>query len=116
MLSLAPQVRVFVCTQPTDMRKSFDGLSGLVAAVFQVELLSGHLFVFFNRRRDRIKILAWDRDGLCLWYKRLEAGTFQVPLATAQGLELDATELSLLLSGIDLSSAQRRKRFRPQAA
>ncbi len=116
MLSLAPQVRVFVCTQPTDMRKSFDGLSGLVATVFEVELLSGHLFVFFNRRRDRIKILAWDRDGLCLWYKRLEAGTFQVPSATAQGLELDATELSLLLSGIDLSSAQRRKRFQLPAA
>lgn len=116
MLSLAPQVRVFVCTQPTDMRKSFDGLSGLVATVFEVELLSGHLFVFFNRRRDRIKILAWDRDGLCLWYNWLEAGTFQVPSADAQGLELDATELSLLLSGIDLSSAQRRKRFRSQAA
>ena len=116
MLSLAPQVRVFVCTQPTDMRKSFDGLSGLVATVFEVELLSGHLFVFFNRRRDRIKILAWDRDGLCLWYKRLEAGTFQVPSADAQGLELDATELSLLLSGIDLSSAQRRKRFQLPAA
>jgi transposase len=116
MLSLPPQVRVFVCTQPTDMRKSFDGLSGLVAEVFRVELLSGHLFVFFNRRRDRLKILAWDRDGLCLWYKRLEAGTFQIPAATGNGVELDATELSLLLSGIDLHSAQRRRRFRRPAA
>jgi transposase len=116
MLSLPPQVRVFVCTQPTDMRKSFDGLSGLVTEVFQAELLSGHLFVFCNRRRDRLKILAWDRDGLCLWYKRLEAGTFQIPACSGNGLELDATELSLLLSGIDLASAQRRKRYRRPAA
>lgn len=111
MLSLPPQVRVFLCTQPTDMRKSFDGLSGLVEDVFGEELLSGHLFVFVNRRRDRVKILAWDRDGLCLWYKRLEAGTFQLPATNGDGVELDAAELSMLLSGIDLTSVRRRKRY-----
>lgn len=112
MLSLPPQVRVFLCTKPTDMRKSFDGLTGLVEEVFGEELLSGHLFVFVNRRRDRVKILAWDRDGLAIWYKRLEAGTFQLPAHSADGVELDAAELSLLLSGIDLASARRRKRYR----
>lgn len=112
MLSLPPQVRVFLCTRPTDLRKSFDGLSGLVSEMFEVDLLSGHLFVFVNRRRDRVKILYWDHDGLCLWYKRLEAGTFQLPAAPSDGVELDATELSLLLSGIDLRTAKRRKRYR----
>lgn len=112
MLSLPPQVRVFLCTQPTDMRKSFDGLTGLVEEVFGEELLSGHLFVFVNRRRDRAKILAWDRDGLAIWYKRLEAGTFQLPAHSADGVELDAAELSMLLAGIDLKSARRRKRYR----
>jgi transposase len=112
MLSLSPQVRVFLCTQPADMRKSFDGLSGLVSEVFGQEPLSGDLFVFVNRRRDRLKILMWDRDGLALWYKRLEAGTFQVPAATTAGVELDAAQLSMLLAGIDLNTARRRKRYR----
>jgi transposase len=115
MLSLPPQVRVFLCTQPTDMRKSFDGLSGLVEEVFGAELLSGDLFVFLNRRRDRVKILGWDRDGLMIWYKRLEVGTFQLPPATAAGVELDAAELSMLLAGVDLTSARRRKRYRVPA-
>lgn len=112
MLNLPPQVRVFLCTRSTDLRKSFDGLSGLVSEMFEADLLSGHLFVFVNRRRDRVKILYWDHDGLCLWYKRLEAGTFQLPAAERDGVELDATELSLLLAGIDLRTAQRRKRYR----
>lgn len=112
MLSLPPQVRVFLCTRPTDLRKSFDGLGGVVAEMFEVDLLSGHLFVFVNRRGDRVKILYWDRDGLCLWYKRLEAGTYQLPRAEGEGVELDATELSLLLTGIDLNTARRRKRYR----
>ena len=115
MLSLPPQVRVFLCTRATDMRKSFDGLSGLVAEVFHEELLSGHLFVFVNRRRDRVKILGWDRDGLAIWYKRLEAGTFQLPTRNAVNVELDATELALLLSGIELTSVRRRVRYRGPA-
>ncbi len=77
MISLAPGVRIFVFNQHTDLRKGFNGLSGLVAQHFQIELLSGHLFLFFNRRRDSVKLLHWDRDGLVIWYKRLESGRFQ---------------------------------------
>jgi transposase len=95
------------------MRKSFDGLHALVLQVFQVNPLDGHLFLFVNRRRDRLKILWWDRDGLALFYKRLEAGTYQLPSVAddAQGVEVDATQLALLLSGVDLQSAKRRKRY-----
>jgi transposase len=98
------------------MRKSFDGLCGLVETVFRADVLSGHLFVFLNRRRDRVKILAWDHDGLSIFYKRLERGTFQVPRAAESAVvELDAAELSMLLAGIDLTSARRRKRFQRAA-
>lgn len=115
MLSLSPLVRVFLCTKPTDLRKGFDGLSGLVESVFQGDVLSGHWFVFLNRRRDRVKILAWDHDGLMLVYKRLERGNYQVPRTGQTGIELDAVELSMLLSGIDFRTAQRRKRYqRPE--
>ena len=111
MLNIAPQVRVFLCTVPTDMRKSFDGLSGVVEQVFEQQPLSGDLFLFVNRRRDRLKILAWSGDGFWIWYKRLEAGTFEVPEHPADGVELDVTELSMILGGIDLGSVKRRKRF-----
>ena len=113
MISVAATSRIFVFTQPTDMRKSFNGLSGIVAEHFEVALLSGHLFLFFNRRRDCVKVLAWDRDGLAIWYKRLEAGTFELSPLARQGdsLEIDHVKLSMLLSGIDLSSVKRRKRF-----
>lgn len=114
MLNLSPLVRVFLCTKPTDLRKGFDGLSGLVESVFQGDVLSGHWFVFLNRRRDRVKILAWDHDGLMLVYKRLERGNYQVPRTSQSGIELDAVELSMLLSGIDFTTAQRRKRFQPK--
>jgi transposase len=114
MLSLPPQVRVFLCTRPTDLRKSFDGLLALAQEQLARDVLQGGLFVFVNRRRDRVKLIWWDGDGLAIFYKRLEAGTFQVPPGAARdtGLELDATELSLLLSGIDLASVKRRKRYR----
>jgi transposase len=111
---LPAAVRVYLCTQPTDMRKSFDGLMGLVTSVLQQDPLSGHLFLFVNRRRDRIKILFWDHDGLCIYYKRLEAGTFEKLARQAeqdQHLELSATDLALLLQGVDISSARRRKRY-----
>jgi transposase len=112
-------VRVFLCTRPTDMRKSFDALSGLVQECFGQDPLAGHLFLFLNRRRDRIKILHFDRDGLVIWYKRLEAGTFQqldpkahAPRASGSaGIELTVTDLTLLLTGIDLATARRRKRY-----
>jgi transposase len=114
MIQVASTSRIFVFTEPTDMRQSFNGLSGIVAAHFDVDLLSGHLFLFFNRRRDCLKVLAWDRDGLAIWYKRLEAGTFELTPASSQGtsMEIDHVKLSMLLSGIDIASAKRRKRFK----
>ena len=116
---LPAAVRVFLCTRPTDMRKGFDGLQGMVREFLGQDPLSGHLFLFLNRRRDRIKLLWWDRDGLVIWYKRLEAGTFQQldPSTSAgrssgeTGIELSPTDLALLLTGVDLASARRRKRY-----
>ena len=85
------KLRIFVCTTPTHMQSSIDRLMGLAQETFDQDPLSGHLFIFFNRTRDRIKILYWDGDGFCIWYKRLEAGLFQLPVATEgqQGVELD---------------------------
>lgn len=113
MLSLPHAVRVFLHTSPTDLRKSFDALAGLVTAAFDQDPTSGHLFLFVNRRRDRLKILYWDRDGLAIWYKRLETGTFQLPTADAHAIsvEMSPTQLALILSGIDLGSARQRKRY-----
>jgi hypothetical protein len=116
---LSAAVRVFLCTRPTDLRKGFDGLSGSVQECFSQDVLSGHLFLFLNRRRDRIKILYFDRDGLAIWYKRLEVGSFQNPVSTpgvtqlpgSAGIELSVTDLSLILGGIDLTTARRRKRY-----
>jgi transposase len=121
MIQLLSAVRVFVCTQPTDMRKGFDGLSGLAEHVLRQDPLSGHLFVFRNRARNRLKVLYWDQDGLAIWYKRLERGTFQLPSdllpadARAVGAEISAGELSLLLGGIELASVRRRKRYQRPA-
>ena len=112
MTVLAPGTRLFVFYQHTDMRVSFDGLSGLVTQHFRVELLSGHLFLFFNRRRESVKLLHWDNDGLAIWYKRLEAGTFQLLSGDNDSPEIDQTDLSLLLAGVDLNSAKRRKRYK----
>jgi len=111
------RVRVFLCTSPTDMRKGFDTLAMLVRDGLGYDPLSGHLFMFVGRRRDRLKILYWDRDGYALWYKRLEQGTFRMPIAKpdAESIELKASELAMLLAGIDLRSIKRRKRFRRPA-
>jgi len=117
MIRFAHGLKVFICTEPTDMRRSFDGLSGMVQSILKHDPLSGHLFLFRNRTRDSIKILYWDQDGLALWYKRLEQGTFQFPTDVASGerlavsIEISESELALLLSGIDLSSVKRRKRY-----
>jgi transposase len=108
MLSLPPAVRVFVCTAPTDMRKSFDGLSALVQAVLAQDPFSGHLFAFLNRRRDKVKILYWDRAGFVLLYKRLEHGTFGAPA----GQEIGGRELMLLLEGIDATEVRARRWYR----
>ena len=113
MFGLSAAVRVYLAKEPADMRKSFDGLCGLVRSVLLADPLDGSLFLFVNRRGDRIKMLWWDRDGLALFYKRLESGTFEMlrPDGEAVALELDATELAMLLSGVSLDSVKRRKRY-----
>ena len=113
MISLPHPVRVFLHAPATDLRKGFDALSGLVTTAFGQDPTSGHLFLFVNRRRDRLKILYWDRDGLAIWYKRLETGSFQLPVVAgdAVSIEMSATQLTLILSGIDLRSVRQRKRY-----
>lgn len=136
MLTIAGSVQIFVCTEPADMRRSFDGLCGMARDIMKQDPLSGHLFLFRNRNRDRLKILYWDRDGLAIWYKRLEKGTWQFPTdvkATSRNdiekstpatdnplvgsaektvsCEITREELSLLLDGIDLRSVERRRRY-----
>jgi transposase len=99
------------------MRRSFDGLHGLVTSVMELDALAGHLFVFSNRRKDRLKILWWDRDGFAIWSKRFEAGNYAMPFGQSEECrtEITAQELSALLSGIDLSQAKRRKRYQRQS-
>ena len=115
MIALPPQIRVFLYRLPTDMRKSFHGLVALTESELKRDPLSGSLFVFVNRRRDRIKILYWGQTGFCIWYQQLQKGTYQLPDQDAFGqqetLEVTRWQLSLILDGIDLSSARQRKRF-----
>ena len=122
MLNLTLPGRIFLCTLPTDMRKSFDALTGLVEQALGQDPLSGDLFVFRSKRGDKIKLLYWDQDGLAIWYKRLEIGTFVLPKASAletagaQGLVLRPADLAMLLAGVDLASVKRSKRYqRPKA-
>ena len=112
MLSLPLPVRIFLCTQPADMRRSFDGLAQMVREFLQTDPLSGHLFVFRSKRGDRLKLLYWDSDGLAIWYQRLEKGSFRFPLAPAHshGLESRAADLTMLLDGVDLASVRRQSR------
>ena len=111
MLSLPSALRIFLAVEPADMRKGFDGLSQLVRDRIAQDPLSGHLFVFRNKRRDRIKILYWDKDGFALWYKRLEKGTFRFPEAKDGRVEVTPAEMAAVLEGIDLSRARRLPRF-----
>ncbi|HEX8811416.1 MAG TPA: IS66 family insertion sequence element accessory protein TnpB [Terracidiphilus sp.] len=114
MIHLPASVRVYLCLMACDMRKSFDGLHRLVREHLELDALGGHLFVFASRRRDRLKILYWDRDGFAVWSKRLEEGTYAVPLAESpeeRRREITMQELGAILSGIDLNQAQRRKRY-----
>ena len=117
MLTLAHNTRIYVYLPAADLRKSFDGLTGLVRSAFAADPRDGSWFLFFNKRRDRLKILAWEPDGFSIWYKRLEAGSFEALRGAdaADTLELDATALTLLLSGVSLGTAQRRKRFAASA-
>ena len=114
MIHLPASVRVYLCLTACDMRKSFDGLHALVRDHLELDAYAGHLFVFTSRRRDRVKILYWDRDGFAIWSKRLEEGTYAVPLAgeaKEKRREITVQELGALLSGIDLERAGRRKRY-----
>jgi transposase len=116
MLTLPPSVRIFVCLTPADMRRSLDGLAALTREVLLEDPLSGHLFVFFNRRRNRTKILFFDRSGLCLLYKRIEKGVFRLAALERGGrqrAEVEAVELALILEGSELADARRRKRWTP---
>lgn len=115
MLSFSSRQRYFLYRGVTDMRKGFNGLSGLVRNHLGHNLLSGDVFIFLNKRRDRIKLLVWDRNGFVVWYKVLERGTFELPAAEKDSLELSWTDLQLLLEGIEIKSAKRRKRYRPAA-
>ena len=113
MLIWPPTVRVFVYTEPTDMRRSFDRLAAMVEQFLGQDPFSGHLFVFFNKAGDKCKILFWDRTGFVIWYKRLEEGTFE-KLSSAAGstsIQVDVAKLTWLLEGIDLFKARRRKRY-----
>jgi transposase len=104
-------VRFYLCTQSTDMRKGFDALAELARQVHGQDIFSGSLFIFISRRRDRLKILYWDKDGLALWYKRLEGGTFRLPRYCDHGVSIKASELAMLLDGVDLRSLKRSKRL-----
>ena len=121
MLSISRATRVFLATAATDLRKGFDGLHAPVENVIEEDPFAGHLFVFRNQRRDRIKLLWWDRDGWSLFYKRLEKGHYEFPTdrmkQASQRCEIRAEELMLLLEGIDLESVKRRPRYeRPSVA
>jgi transposase len=115
MMTLPASVKIYVAAQPVDARKSFDGLSGLVEAEFGKDPLSGHVFVFINRRGHQIQLLFWDRNGFTILKKRLEAGTFRLA-RKADGdvahVEISAGDLALMLEGIELAGATRRKRYR----
>ena len=114
-MSLPPSVRSFVALEPLDMRKSFDGLANAARHVLSGDPLSGHLFVFFNRARTMMKALYWDRSGYCLIAKRLERGRFTLPKTDGIGrMEMESAELSLILEGIDLTTAKRRPRWEPK--
>lgn len=116
MLSLPPSVRVFVATQPVDGRKGADSLMAMVRDALGHDPLGGHLFVFFSRRFDRVRIVYWDRNGFAMWTKRLERGRFRPldPVSAALGARaIEAAELALILEGIDLAGARRRPRWEP---
>jgi transposase len=114
MLQIVNQLRFYFYRHPTDMRKSFDGLSGVVIQAMLRDPLSGDVYVFLNRRRDRMKLLVWERGGFWILYKRLEKGTFQLPPNPAEedSIELPYEELLMLVEGIDLSSVKRRIRYK----
>jgi transposase len=119
VLSLPPSVRLFMATQPVDGRKGADSMMVLVREAFRHDPLSGHLFIFFSKRCDRVRIVYWDRNGFAMWTKRLEKGRFRPSFSSDRKLgsiAIEAAELALIVEGIDLVGARRRARWHPQAA
>ncbi len=111
MLGLPSSVRIFLCVTPVDMRRSFDSLAEHVRQLLGEDPLSGHLFIFRNKEETKMKILYWERDGFAIWYKRLEKGRFNLPRSGGRGLEVDLTELSMMLTGLDSSTVLRQERY-----
>jgi transposase len=109
MLRLPAGIKVWVSLAPVDMRKSFDGLAAVVQSQWQQDVMSGQLFVFLGKRKDRIKVLYWDENGFALWYKRLERGMYRLPRVDKKVVKMSMSELSLLLEGIDLTDRRRLK-------
>lgn len=118
MLTLPPSVRIYFSVQPVDVRRGHDGLSNIVRTEWGMDLFAGHLFVFLGRRSDRCKILFWDRGGLVIYYKRLERSRFRAPRVSSDGkaVEMDATELAMLLDGIDVGRVRRAVHWQPPVA
>lgn len=115
MLTLPSSVRVYLAAQPVDLRRGHDGLVAIVRSTWQLNPFDGHLFVFFGKRLDRVKILAWDRNGFVLYYKRLSQGRFRLPTIPpgSDRVELDSTTLAMLLDGIDVKHVRRPARWAP---
>jgi transposase len=116
VLSLPPSVRLFMATQPVDGRKGVDSLMVLVRDVLKHDPLSGHLFVFFSRRCDRVRVVYWDRTGFAMWTKRLERGRFRPTFADGRlnATTIEAAQLALIVEGIDLAGARHRPRWQPE--
>ena len=115
MITIPRSVRIFIGSTPIDMRKSIDGLMAIVQEELRQDAYSGHLFVFVSRRCDRVKILTWDKGGFLLLYKRLERGQFKLPHMTpaTMAVEIDATQLAMLLDGIDFGRVRRPEHWQP---
>ncbi len=115
MLTLPSSIRIYLASQPVDLRGGHDGLAAIVQGQWGLDLYTGHLFVFLGRRRDRCKILFWDRGGSVLYYKRLERGRFRIPRVSTDGktIELDAGQLAMLLDGVDYLKVARPQTWRP---
>ena len=111
MLSFPSAVKIYLCKEPTDMRRSFDSLAMMVREIIKQNPLSGYLFVFRNKRGNCIKLLYWDRDGYAIWYKRLEKGTFNVSVDITEDCRLEHHQLSMMLEGIEFAKMKRKKRF-----
>jgi transposase len=117
MLSVSPVVKIFLYGQAADLRRGYDGLASIVQDAMDEDPLSGSLFVFVNKRANRIKMLYWDETGYAIWMKRLEVGTFEIPrVGESLSIKITPSQLSLILDGIELSSVRRRKRYRLESA